>query len=93
MSKNDLKMIGNYGYYLDEDNVISFEIGSSLRSSLLEPDPAFPLYVDAGISEPQWQSIQGFQVCSRGYNNMKCEEIASDIKKNRLLPRLISKQI
>ena len=47
MSKNDLKMIGNYGCYLDEDNVISFQIGNTPRSSLLEPDPAFPLYTDA----------------------------------------------
>ena len=70
MSKNDLKMIGNYGCYLDEDNVISFQIGDTPRASLLGPDPAFPLHADAGISEPRWQSIQGFQVCSRGYNNM-----------------------
>ena len=53
MSKNDLKMIGNYGCYLDEDNVISFQIGDTPRASLLGPDPAFPLHADAGISEPR----------------------------------------
>lgn len=93
MSKNDLKMIGNYGCYLDDDNVISFQLGDAPRSSILEPDPLFPAYMNIAFSEPQWQSIQGFQVCNRGYNNRKCEEIASDIKQNRLLPRLITKQV
>lgn len=93
MSKSNLKMIGNYGCYLDDDNVISFQIGDKPISSVLEPDPMFPVLNDSDFPDMQWQSIQGFQVCSRGFNNLKCEEIASDIKKNRLLPRLITKQV
>lgn len=93
MSKSNLKMIGNYGCYLDDDNVISFQIGDKPISSVLDPDPMFPVLNDSDFPDMQWQSIQGFQVCSRGFNNLKCEEIASDIKKNRLLPRLITKQI
>ena len=93
MSKSNLKMVGNYGCYLDDDNVISFQIGDTPLSSVLDPDPMFPVLNDSGFPDMQWQSIQGFQVCSRGFNNLKCEEIASDIKKNRLLPRLITKQV
>ena len=93
MSKSNLKMIGNYGCYLDDDNVISFQIGDKPISSVLDSDPMFPVLNDSNFPDMQWQSIQGFQVCSRGFNNLKCEEIASDIKKNRLLPRLITKQI
>lgn len=93
MSKSNLKMVGNYGCYLDDDNVISFQIGDTPLSSVLDPDPMFPVLNDSNFPDMQWQSIQGFQVCSRGFNNLKCEEIASDIKKNRLLPRLITKQV
>ena len=92
MSKSNLKMVGNFGCYLDDDNVISFQIGDRPMASVLEPDPMFPLS-GGSLPDTQWQSIQGFQVCSRGFNNMKCEEVASDIKKNRLLPRLITKQV
>lgn len=93
MSKNDLKMIGNYGCYIDDDNVISFQVGDNPSASVLEPDPAFSSIPEGSFPDLQWQSMQGFQICSRGFNNMKCEEIASDIKKNRLLPRLITKQV
>lgn len=89
----ELKMVGNYGCYLHENNVISFQIGDKPISSALPPDPLFPTTIDYLQSDTRWLSIQGFQICSRGYNNRKCEEIAQDIKKNRLLPRLISKQV
>ena len=29
MNKSNLKMVGNYGCYLDDDNVISFQIGDT----------------------------------------------------------------
>lgn len=41
MSKSNLKMVGNYGCYLDDDNVISFQIGDTPLSSVLDPDPMF----------------------------------------------------
>lgn len=43
MSKSNLKMVGNFGCYLDDDNVISFQIGDRPMASVLEPDPMFPL--------------------------------------------------
>lgn len=93
MSKSELKMVGNYGCYLDDDNIISFQVGEGPIGSLLEPDHLFSVQADASFPDIQFQNIQGFQVCSRGSNNMKCEEITSDIKRNRLLPRLITKQV
>lgn len=42
MSKSNLKMVGNFGCYLDDDNVISFQIGDMPMASVLEPDPMFP---------------------------------------------------
>ncbi|AVM52350.1 hypothetical protein JN06_02334 [Bacteroides zoogleoformans] len=90
---SNIQMLGNFGCYLDDDNVISFQVGDGPRASLLATDPLFHEFFGADSQDVQWQSIRGFQVCSRGYNNRKCEEIASDIKKNRLLPRLITKQV
>lgn len=90
---SNIKMVGNFGCYLDDNNVISFQMGDDPQASMLAPDPMFPMTNAGDYPDVQWQSIQGFQVCSRGYNNRKCEEIASDIKKNRLLPRLITKQV
>jgi len=86
---NKLQMVGNHGCYLDSNNVISFQIGSDPLN--LAADPAFML--DPRLPDHNWQSIKGYQVCSRGFNNMKCEEIATDIRQNRLLPKLLSKQI
>ena len=92
MSKEKLKIIGNLGTYIDDGNVISFQFGRDPMSSVLEPDALFP-EVEGTLPGYRWQTIQGFQVCSRGYNDRKCEEITEDIKKNRLLPRLITKQV
>ena len=87
---SDVKMLGDYGCYIDESNVISFQVGDNPRTGM--DDPGFSVGDYNPLPDMQWQSINGYQVCSRGYNNMKCEEVAADLKKNRLLPRLITKQ-
>lgn len=53
MSKSNLKMVGNFGCYLDDDNVISFQIGDRPMASVLEPDPMFP---------PEWRKSSGYAV-------------------------------
>ena len=90
--KEQIKIVGNVGTYIEDGNVISFQMGDKPMSSVLDPDPLFPAY-DGTMPDYRWQTVQGFQVVTRGYNDRKCEEIASDIKKNRLLPRLITKQV
>lgn len=42
-------MVGNYGCYLDDDNVISFQIGDTPLSSVLDPDPMFPVLNDSNF--------------------------------------------
>ena len=88
---SDVKMLGDYGCYIDESNVISFQVGDNPRIGM--EDPGFSVEDYNSFPDLQWQTINGYQVCSRGHNNMKCEEVAADLKKNRLLPRLITKQM
>lgn len=83
-----MQMIGNQGCYVDKNNVITFQVGAGLA-------PA-----DIGYSEnnlhfftPQFTNVDGYKIYSRGKNNRGCEQIEKDIKSNRLLPRLVSKQI
>lgn len=91
MSKNgNIEMIGNFGNYVDDNNVISFQVGSSI--SLDEYDNSFTR-VKRDVFVPKFQDVNGFKVASRGHDNRSCERIEKDIKGNRLLPRLIDKQI
>lgn len=88
---DSLEMLGNYGCYVDTGSTISFQLGTNPTAGL--KDPGFVNSNTVLFADYSWQSIGGFNVCSRGANNMKCEEVESDIKKNRLLPRLITKQV
>lgn len=83
-------MLGNLGAYVDDENVITFNIGSSTTSDLKRDrggDTVRSLFV------PTYLNVEGYKVCSRGSDNKSCERIEVDIKRNRLLPRLIDKQI
>ena len=86
-----IDMLGNFGCYLDDSSILSFQLGSNPTSGL--KDPGFVNSNTTIAADICWQSIGGYNVCSRGANNMKCEEVEEDIKKNRLLPRLITKQV
>lgn len=90
MSK--LEMTGNIGCYIDDDSVISFQMGDNIQSSARSSDLLFNNPASVG-PDLIWHSIKGFNVASRGRNNMKCEEITADIKNNRLLPTLIRKKV
>lgn len=89
-------MMGNLGCFVDESNIISFQMGDTPISGM-----DFPGYAESApilpCSDTQWSSLQGanstFNILYRGINNRKCEEIEMDIKQNRLLPRLINKQV
>lgn len=83
-----IEMFGNMGHYLEENNVISFQLGNSFTPD----DPVFNNNVIGALGHLQWLKVTGYSVASRGFNNLQCEEIESDIKKNRLLPKLINKQ-
>ena len=89
-----MQMVGNVGCYLDDNNVISFQIGADpLGSSVMDEDEGFSSSPSINhFGEIQWLHIRGYNVAARGWNNRQCEEIERDIKDNRLLPRLINKQ-
>ena len=87
----EIKLMGNLGCYLDENNIISFQTGMSLSvADTPDFDPSQIVWQSPGI---QWLNVCGYNVCARGINNRQCEEIERDIKHNRLLPRLINKQV
>lgn len=86
---NKTEIFGNIGTYIDDNNVITFQIGSA--SSAMRSD-----FVDNQkrvLFVPQFTNVDGYQVASRGTDNRNCEQIEKDIKSNRLLPRLIDKQV
>ena len=80
-------MLGNVGNYVDDNNVISFQIGSSITMD----DPLFERGKTT-IFTPSYQTVDGYKVCSRGSDNRDCERVEAAFKSNRLLPRLIDKQ-
>lgn len=85
---DNIEMIGNVGNYMDEHNVFSFQYGSGF----VPADRFFTNTVPGLMGQQHWLSVQGYNVAMRGWNNLQCEELESDIKKNRLLPKLINKQ-
>ena len=85
-----LEMLGSFGLYSNEGVTLAFQMGTEQIPSMrpLVTDVDDPLWSE----RTRWMSVNGFQLACRGWNDRKCEEIANDIKKNRLLPRLITKQ-
>lgn len=88
---SEIKLMGNMGCYLDENNIISFQTGMSL--SVADTPDFDPDNIVWRQPDVQWLNVCGYNVCARGANNRLCEEIEQDIKRNRLLPRLINKQV
>ena len=82
-----ISMLGNVGNYVDDNNVISFQIGSSITMD----EPLFERGKTT-IFTPSYQTVDGYKVCSRGSDNRDCERVEAAFKSNRLLPRLIDKQ-
>ncbi len=92
MTEDSIELCGNAGYYLSDGNIISFQIGEG-RQLFDTPSALVTRGMVAPLREQVWIGIQGFNVCARGANNALCDEVARDIRQNRLLPRLYSKQI
>ncbi|MCD7937072.1 MAG: hypothetical protein LUG98_09460 [Tannerellaceae bacterium] len=87
---SDMQMMGNIGCYLDDNNIISFQIGTNPASFSMDPGFESPALETFGSI--QWMNVQGYKVAARGPGNRQCIEIERDIKNNRLLPELILKQ-
>lgn len=89
---NEISYLGNYGLSVSEDTVLSFQIGDRPMGISVLNDPGFERAVMQPFI-PRWLNVQGYNVYARGENNMQCEEQEYTIKRNRLHPRLIDKQV
>ncbi|MBO7115235.1 MAG: hypothetical protein J6V95_08685 [Bacteroidaceae bacterium] len=86
--KEDITFIGNMGLYINDGNVIQFQMGDSFQpESML----AVPAMFRSGL-EQSWYGVKGYQILARGEADNECDEIERDIKQNRLLPQLLRKQ-
>lgn len=95
---DSIEIHGRVGNYLYDGNVISFQLGEGV--SLFSP-----LAEGTGISELTpaqqlltqkqhlWLGVNGYQLLMRGAGDTLVDEVTREIKENRLLPRLYSKQI
>lgn len=91
MKDHDSYMYGNLGAYVDENNIISFQMGSNPSGVF---DEGFSNASNLLVANQQtWLSANGYQIAARGSNNLLVEEIERDIEQNRLLPRLYNKQM
>lgn len=87
-----IELYGNVGNYIADGNVLSFQIGEG-QQLFNTPGMLIPQGNKLYLHEHQWLSVNGYQVCMRGVNNNFCDEVTTEIKQNRLLPRLYSKEI
>ena len=90
MTDERIEMLGNIGTYISDRNVVSFQMGDKV--SALRDDFGVNS-IGRSIFTPAFTKVDDIQVASRGVDNRSCERIERDIKNNRLLPRLIDKQI
>ena len=89
---DSIELYGNAGNYILDGNVFSFQIGEG-QQVFGTPGLLVPMGRQLYLHEQQWLSVNGYQVCMRGVNNALCDEVTMEIKQNRLLPRLYSKEI
>lgn len=89
---SNIQRLGNLGCYIDDNNAITFQIGSTPYARMEDDTDEF-LGVKNEAVAMQWLNINGYNAYCRGTDNRQCERIEKDIKRNRLLPRLISKQV
>lgn len=92
MNNDTIELYGNVGNYVMDGNVLSFQIGEG-QQLFAQPGLSIPLNAAFRFHEHQWLSVNGYQICARGLNNALCDEVTMEIKQNRLLPRLYSKEI
>lgn len=94
---SEFQTLGNMGCYLEENNVFTFQIGTDPTMGMDMNTNQYPTNMPLispglGIAN-RWLNVNGYNICARGMDNKKCERIEQDIENNRLLPRLIAKQI
>ena len=94
----EIDMYGNAGIYLADGNTFTFQLGEGdafMQGEQLFQSPVLdsPFGGTLWHGDHQYLGIEGYQVLMRGNNNQLCDEVTKEIKENRLLPRLYSKEI
>ena len=94
----EIDIVGNAGCYISDGNTFTFQIGEgeSLwggEQLFQSPTLESPFGQSLFHGNHQYLGINGYQVLMRGFNNQLCDEVTKEIKENRLLPRLYSKEI
>ena len=90
MTEN-FELYGNAGLYVADGNTFSFQVGEG--EQLFAPAAiGTPEGAELPYNDKVWLGVNGYQVCARGRNNALCEDVAREIKRNRILPRLYRKQ-
>ena len=93
-----IEMYGNAGCYISDGNTFTFQLGEGLEPMggeqlFQSPTLESPFGGTLWMQQHHYLGIQGYQVLMRGVNNQLCDEVTKEIKENRLLPRLYSKEI
>ena len=91
--QSNIEIQGCLGVYVNDGSVISFQLGEGNMQDALQRNRTISVNPVALEGQVRWLTVKGYNIASRGWNNLKCQEVASDIKHNRLLPRLITKQV
>ena len=80
---------GCLGVYVNDGSVISFQLGEGNMQDALQRNRTISVNPVALEGQVRWLTVKGYNIASRGWNNLKCQEVASDIKHNRLLSLLL----
>lgn len=91
--QSNIEIQGCLGVYVNDSSVISFQLGEGSMQDALQRNRTVSVNPVVLEGQVRWLTVKEYNIASRGWNNLKCQEVASDIKHNRLLPRLITKQV
>ena len=86
---NEFELIGNQGYYQDDQNLISFQIGADdINMSVMDDDQLIH-----NLNVPILYKVGDYKILIKGKTNRLPDEIQTMVGDNRLLPELIEKQV
>lgn len=83
---------GQLGSYVHEQTVLTYQVGDSPLENLIED--AFTLRTrKENLADGQILQVQDYRILTRGYDDTQIESVSRNIKRNRLLPEVIEKQV
>jgi len=88
---NEYKNLGNLGWYRDQSNLITFQLGET--TPLADATPGLiDLSQFSTVNQPVVLNVGDKYILTKGINNRLPDEMTSIIGNNRILPELIEKQ-